>query len=45
MQDLDYRAQEQMCNIDEMANDYLSNIITYSGDTKKEKNDRHTTSV
>jgi len=26
-----------MCIIDEMADDYLSNINTYSGDTKKEK--------
>jgi len=26
-----------MCNIDEMADDYLSNINTYSGDIKKEK--------
>ncbi|CAH1731113.1 unnamed protein product [Aphis gossypii] len=37
MRDLDSRTQEKMCNIDKMADDYLSNIKTYSGDTKKEK--------
>jgi len=37
MRDLDSRTQEQMSNIDEMADDYLSNINTYSNDTKKEK--------
>jgi len=37
MRDLDSRAQEEMCNIDKMADDYLSNINNYSGDTKKEK--------
>jgi len=37
MRDLDSRAQEQMCNIDGMADDFLSNINNYSGDKKKEK--------
>ncbi|KAE9522402.1 hypothetical protein AGLY_017233 [Aphis glycines] len=37
IRDLDSRAQEQMCNIDGMADDFLSNINNYSGDKKKEK--------
>jgi len=37
MRDLDSRAQEQMCNSDRMADDFLSNINNYSGDKKKEK--------